>query len=388
MKRFILVLLGLFFSFLFLEIGLQTAGILLKTVRKYRVYYATNTYGSIKNKDVITVMCIGESTTEGQYPLLLKEYLSAYMPDKKFNIIDSGYGGIKLDDLYFKVQTNIEKYNPDIIVGMIGINDTTEYIFKIISSKLKTLRFLKLIYSSYKKQYIIKKIKDDYDFGKLTPEKANRIKAELYASIFIGNIESKSSLLFLLAQTTKHEAVHIYGMKNELFASLLSKYYDNYSNNRDITFDKLTDVLINDNNINKDFRYGLKGILCMTKSDYEQGLKNLDKADSIRLTYNYTEISKKHKKILDLIIKKNIQYVAMQYPVRDIGNLKKIIENTGYGNKVVFVENKNNFRKALMSKKNHEIFADLFAWDFGHCKNYGNRLIADNLAKELSNILK
>ena len=99
------------------------------------------------------------------------------------------------------------------------------------------------------------------------------------------------------------------------------------------------------------------------------------------------EISKKYKKILDVIVKKNnIKYIAMQYPVRDIESLKKIIEYTGYSNDVIFVSNKDNFRQALMSKNN--IFEDLFAWDFGHCTELGNRLIADNLAKEISKILK
>lgn len=388
MKKFVLVLLGLFFSFLCLEIGLQTAGILVKTVQKYKKNHTKNTYNNIEKKDLITVMCVGESTTEGQYPVFLEEYLANYIPDKKFNIIDSGYGGIKLDDLYYKVQENIDKYNPDIIVGMIGINDTTEYIFKIIESQTKSWRLLNLIYSSYKKHNTIQKIKNNYNYGELTPEKANHIKAGLYASIFIGNIESKSSLLFLLAKTTKNEAVYVYNMQNELFSSLLSKYYDNYSTDKDITFDKLTDVLVTDNNINMDFRYGLKGILDITKSDYEHGLKNLDTADSVRLTYDYTEISKKYKKILDLIIKKNIKYVAMQYPVRDVGSLKKIIEHTGYENDVIFVSNKDNFRNALMSDRKREIFSDLFAWDFGHCQDYGNRLIADNLAKEISYIFK
>ncbi|GAB1401586.1 hypothetical protein MASR1M68_04970 [Elusimicrobiota bacterium] len=324
MKKFGLVLLGLFFSFLCLEAGLQTAGIILKTAQKYRKNHTENTYNYIEKKDIITIMCIGESTTEGQYPLFLEEYLTKYIPDKKFNIIDSGYGGIKLDDLYYKVEENINKYNPDIIVGMIGINDTTEYIFKIMSSKIKSGRLLNLIYSSYKKHNVVQKIKNNYNYGELTPEKANHIKAGLYASIFIGSIESKSSLLFLLSKTKKDEAVYVYNMQNELFSSLLSKYYDNYSADKDITFDKLTDVLIADNNINKDFRYGLKGILDITKSDYEHGLKNLDTADSVRLAYDYTEISKKYKKILDLIIKKNIKYIAMQYPVRDAGSLKKL----------------------------------------------------------------
>jgi len=193
---------------------------------------------------------------------------------------------------------------------------------------------------------------------------------------------SKSSLLTLLSKTTKIEATCIYGINDEFFRLFISKYYDNYADNN-ITFDKLIENVLKENDIKKEFRYGLRGILDMMDSDYKQSYKNLDMADKIRLSYDYTEISKKYKKILDLIIKKNIKYIAMQYPVRDIGSLKKIIENTGYGNEVIFVSNKNNFRQALMSDNKRYIFNDLFAWDFGHCTEFGNRLIADNLAKEL-----
>jgi hypothetical protein len=395
MKKLVLVILGILFSFLCLEIGLQTAGILLKTIRKYKTDYVTNTYDSIKNKDLITIMCIGESTTEEQYTLFLGEYLTKYIPDKNFNIIDSGYGAIRLDDLYYKVQTNIEKYNPDIIVGMIGINNTTEYIFKILSSKLKTLRVLKLIYSSYNKQNISNDIDiedeyhpaDEFYHEIINSQKANDIKTKLYNALFIDSNKSKSSLLVLLSETTKAEAVHIYGMKNECFRFLLSQYYDNYAYGN-ISFDTLIENIMKENEVKKEFKYGLNGILCMMKSDYVKGLKNLDMADAVRLTYDYTDISKKYKKILDLIIKKNIKYIAMQYPVRDVGSLKKIIEATGYENDVIFVSNKENFRKDLMSDRKKYIFADLFAWDFGHCTEFGNRLIADNLAKEISKILK
>lgn len=387
MKKFVLVLLGIFFSFLCLEISLQTAGLILKTVQKHKKDYTINTYDIIGNKNVITVMCIGESTTEGQYPLFLEEYLMKYIPNKKFNVIDSGYASIRLDDLYYKVKTNIEKYNPDIIVGMIGINDTTEYVFKIIPKKLKVIKFLNLLYYSYKNQNISRELEKEYNYNSIVSKKTDSTNNKLFDSMFKENNISKYPLLLLLSQTKKTETPYIYTMKNEFCKLVALKYYHNYLG-KDITFDSLIEDILKTNHIKKEFKYGLNGILCITKSDYEQGLKNLDMADSVRLTYDYTEISKKYKKILDLIIKKNIQYIAMQYPVRDIGSLKRIIETTGYENDVIFVSNKDNFRNALMYEKRYEIFSDLFAWDFGHCQNYGNRLIADNLAKEILNIFK
>lgn len=387
MKKIFLILFGILFAFLIIEISLQITGLTVKKIREHKHNNQINTdYDeSIKNKKTITIMCIGESTTEEQYPLFLEEYLAKYIPDKKFHVIDSGYGGIKLDDLYYNVKTNIDKHKPDIIVGMMGINDTMEYIFTIMSQKLKIMKLLNLISYSYKKQTIDKLIKYKYEHTNLSQKKADSIKTKLSDSIFSGNKEDKYSLLCLLTQTTKTEAIHIYGMQNEFFRLFLSEYYDNYSSNT-ITFDELIETILKENNINKEFKYSLKGILDITGGNYQEGICNLNKADTIRETYDYSDISKKYKKILDLIIPKKIKFIAMQYPVRDIESLKKIIGYTGYSNHVIFVSNKDTFRQALMSKNRQKIFEDLFAWDFGHCTRLGNRLIADNLAKEISKI--
>lgn len=385
MKKLFLILIGILSALFIIEIGLQVTGLTIKIIREYTHNYSTNNYKNIKNKKTITIMCVGESTTERQYPLFLEEYLVKYIPDKKFNVIDSGYGGIKLDDLYYNIKTNVNKYKPDIIVGMMGINDTTEYVFKILSQKLKIMKLFNLISYSYKKQTIDKLIKYKYEYKNLSQEKADIIKNKLSDSIFNGNKEIKSSLLLTLSQTKKAEAIHIYSMQNEFFRLFLSEYYDNYSS-ADITFDELVETILKKNDIKKEFRYSLKGITCIMRGDYNQGIDNLNKADYIRETYDYSEISKKYKKILNLVIPKNIKFIAMQYPVRDIGSLKKIITYTGYSNDVIFVSNKDNFRQALMSKDKNNIFEDLFAWDFGHCTESGNRLIADNLAKEISKI--
>lgn len=381
MRNLFSIFIGILFALFIIEIGLQITGLTIKIIRGYTHNDSTNNYENIKNKETLTIMCVGESTTEKQYPLFLEEYLAKYIPNKKFNVIDSGYSGIKLDDLYYNVKINIDKYKPDIIVGMMGVNDTTEYVFKIISKKLKVIKLLNFIYYSYKNPNIRIKLEKKYNYKKI-----DITNNKLFDSIFKKNNISKYPLLTLLSQPEKTETPYIYTMKNDFCRLITLKYYHNYLGTN-ITFDTLIEDILKTNNIKKELRYGLNGILCMIKSDYAQGLKNLNIADSVRLNYDYTEISKKYKKILDVIVKKNnIKYIAMQYPVRDIESLKKIIEYTGYSNDVIFVSNKDNFRKALMSKNKNNIFEDLFAWDFGHCNESGNRLIADNLAKEISKI--
>jgi hypothetical protein len=78
----------------------------------------------------------------------------------------------------------------------------------------------------------------------------------------------------------------------------------------------------------------------------------------------------------------------MQYPVRDISSLQKIIEKTKYSDVVFYASNKNVFRTALKDINRKEIFKDLFAWDFGHCTEYGNRLIANNIAQVIKMVLE
>ena len=69
--------------------------------------------------------------------------------------------------------------------------------------------------------------------------------------------------------------------------------------------------------------------------------------------------------------------VCVQYPMRDVEPLRKIFEkNEG----VLFVDNEGIFKKALKKVSYKEYFIDMFAGDFGHCTQEGNRLLARNIA--------
>ena len=88
------------------------------------------------------------------------------------------------------------------------------------------------------------------------------------------------------------------------------------------------------------------------------------------LVENYLAI----KKLLD---SRSVSLVAMQYPLRNISLLKDIFRNEGG---VFFVSNE-NFRPLVKKNGYVKYFMDLFAGDFGHCTEEGNRLIADNAAQ-------
>ncbi|MFH1622153.1 MAG: hypothetical protein ABIA97_03435, partial [Candidatus Omnitrophota bacterium] len=57
--------------------------------------------------------------------------------------------------------------------------------------------------------------------------------------------------------------------------------------------------------------------------------------------------------------------------------LKKMFEDQ---EDVIFVSNERVFKEALKQASYKEYFTDMFAGDFGHCTQKGNRLLAENIA--------
>ena len=382
-KFFILIFLGFFIAFIILECSLQA----ISLYKKHSYFYNQKKSISLAKQNDIKIMCIGESTTQDQYPVYLGEYLKKYIPEKNFVIIDSGYAGIKLNGIINNLKNNIEDIKPDIVVGMIGINDTIDYTFKSYS-KIKTIYLIQLIIEHFKfkdvkidKSNILDKREIITNFDDLRL----RDKTQQQISDFILSKETEKDLSKVFIEKKEGVLLNPYAQNNELSVKIIDKYYS--SDKKALTFDELLNTIYEDTTIKPEFRYGIKGITCMLNEQFDLGEQILDLADKERLNYDYTEISKKYEKILDFIIPNGITYIAMQYPVRDIGSLQKIIEKTKYSDFVFYVSNKNVFRTALKDKDRKEIFKDLFAWDFGHCTEYGNRLIANNLAQVIKIIL-
>ena len=383
-KFFILIFLGVFIALIILECSLQ----IISLYKKHSYFYSQKKSVSLSNKDDIKIMCIGESTTQNQYPVFLGEYLKKYIPEKRFVIIDSGYAGITLEGIIDNLKANIDEIKPDIVVGMIGINNMIDYSFKSYS-KIKIIYLIQLIIEHIKfKDVNIDKtnVLDKREIIMNLDDLALRDKTQQQISDFILSKSSEKDLSKVFVEEKEGVLLNPYAQNNELSVKIIDKYYSN--DKKDITFDDLLNTIYEDTSIKPEFRYGIKGITCMLNGQYDSGEQNLNLADNERLKYDYSDISKKYEKILDMIIPNGITYIAMQYPVRDITSLQKIIDQTKYGDFVFYVSNKKFFRNALKSENRKEIFKDLFAWDFGHCTDYGNRLIANNLAQVIKIILE
>lgn len=107
---------------------------------------------------------------------------------------------------------------------------------------------------------------------------------------------------------------------------------------------------------------------------YFQKARSLSMSTYNRDTFNnYNRM----KKILD---QSGIQLVGVQYPVRNIGPLKKMLGSHG---DIIFVDNEAVFKEALNRTDYNNLFEDRFGIDFGHCTAEGNELLAENIARVL-----
>ena len=106
---------------------------------------------------------------------------------------------------------------------------------------------------------------------------------------------------------------------------------------------------------------------------------------------------KKSKKLNKENTKKNYNYIIqeiyrnnenslvfpMQYPTLSVEKLKQDLKDSPYYDKLIFISNEENFKQALQTHKTEDIFRDMFAGTFGHCTEFGNTLIAENVAETI-----
>src|SRR5512136_222579 len=82
-----LIIFGLFLFFVLLETGLRMGGFIILSLQELR------SVASLKHRGEYRIICLGESTTFGQYPSFLEEALNRYNINIKFSVIDKGVPG-------------------------------------------------------------------------------------------------------------------------------------------------------------------------------------------------------------------------------------------------------------------------------------------------------
>ncbi len=120
-QKIALILFGLFLCALILEIGLRLSGNIFLFLQEHKNRIA------MQRKDAYRIMCLGESTTAlgggDSYPHQLEDILNQKGAGIRFIVINKGLSGTDTSTIVAQLDKNLNKYKPDMVITMMGIND-------------------------------------------------------------------------------------------------------------------------------------------------------------------------------------------------------------------------------------------------------------------------
>lgn len=437
MKQILLLFVGIFVALFCLEILLQTSSFVLKFANQ--LTNSQKIIKKVKTKDnLIKILCIGESTTYNQYTKFLPYFL-----DKKINkdyvVIDCGVPGTSIQNIAERINEQLNYYKPDIVVTMMGINDAIfnekriykQYpikilnLFFIIKRNIENIVVTKL-YANDDIKLNYKKIVDEYfntgkgletliDIITNNPKETEVFKwlifayqrtgkyleVEKYSKMFLNNYPTDHTVLYILTENNIkqgnfqeayelilkviNDAEITLDCKNEYFSKILNSFMG-YSNLSQIK--KYYEILVS-NNIETKILDNLYDYLKVNKVDIKYyNYLNRYKKITIQPNFNTEEIKHAYLYIAQQIVNKDIVYICMGYPTIPIENFKHFFEKTDLSDKIYFVSNENNFKETLKYHSFYQVFRDNFSGTFGHCTDYGNELIAKNLAQTIIKLVE
>ncbi|MFH1519183.1 MAG: tetratricopeptide repeat protein [Candidatus Omnitrophota bacterium] len=438
-QKIILIISGIFFFAILLEAGLGLGGFIVVSLQEYKNRIA------IKQKGTYRIICLGESTTfwggrdpwssQDSWPSQLEEILNQRNIGIKFTVINKGVCGTCTAAIVARLEDNLNQYQPDMVITMMGINDRegaiayadipapgTRTLFNSLRS-YKLIKLLKLHIISKAKElgiYKPREIKEAISSESIEePQLAGfKEQEEIYKRTMAASPRDDKAYAALgwcyrqqgkytQAEAMLRKAIELNPQNEWADIELGWCYRDQGKHDQAVEMFKKA-IEVNPQNVSaygdlarcyKDQRKYTqaeeiykKAIEIAPRNDRayaglahcykEQGKSDLAeeytrKVNKPRLEY-YNPITRNgYQKLKEILTNKGIQLVCAQYPVRSLEPLKQIFEDQ---EGVIFVSNERVFKQALKQASYKEYFTDMFAGDFGHCTPKGNKLLAENIA--------
>ncbi len=141
--------------FLFcLELFLRLGGAASISIQDYQ------NKAHLKDAHAYRIMCIGESTTfaggKESYPSQLERILNDRAKGKRFEVINRGIPGSDSADIVANLKKDIELYKPNMVIAMVGINDSDNTVaytdsssdkFKVAIGDIRIIRVGKFLWA-------------------------------------------------------------------------------------------------------------------------------------------------------------------------------------------------------------------------------------------------
>jgi len=148
LKKSALFLVGILPCIFLLEIVLRLGGFI------YLGFQEQRNQIRFQEKDAYRILCLGESTTqlggENSYPAQLEKILNKKELGIQFKVINKGLAGTTSPSIMLKLPDYLEKYQPDMVISMMGVNDgevlflDSKNLYQSKSSFFLELRVFKL----------------------------------------------------------------------------------------------------------------------------------------------------------------------------------------------------------------------------------------------------
>ena len=125
-KKISLIASSLFLCIILLEVGFRLTGFIILSLRERESKIA------IRGVDVYKIICLGGSTTamDGEpggakysYPAQLERILNQKDIGIKFKVINEGVCSANSSFILSRLKENLDKYKPNMVITMIGLND-------------------------------------------------------------------------------------------------------------------------------------------------------------------------------------------------------------------------------------------------------------------------
>jgi len=406
-ERLALVAFGIVLALVLLEAGLRLGGAVWLWAREQR------NAAALRSGGLVRVLCIGESTTalggETSYPRELERVLDRDGGGRRFSVVNAGVPGITTDALLDRLEEQLDRYRPDVVVTMLGVNDDLvagDDVRRLPA--FSSLRVVKLVHLLI--QHVRQLLGGD---GAATPA-ANPAVARAVAALAAGQHGEAESILRAAAsgpapppEVVKALVTVLTGLARFDDALQVARtWLDGHPDDagmRELSWqveiaraalatqerrlDEAEAMLTRLDRLLPDTAHKQRAAVLAQRSaiaelrgDHDAAAQHRAAADAMRVRTWRPSTERNYRTLVQIVGRRGIRLVAMQYPLRPVASLRAML---GDPPGVVFVSNDAPFRDALRRAPWETWFTDSFAGDFGHTTPAGSRLLAESAARAI-----
>lgn len=364
-------------------------------------------YGDISHdSDKIRILALGESTTDERFARgkAWTNQLEKMLTDKghEVRIYNEGKVGTNSALLLSRLPYHLEHYRPHIVITMMGINDTESMSYNFNEPTFKLQKMFRLL-----NERVRSRLSCEVEAVHPTHVSPDNVKKWLHLSgkeklpeleknirEVVKTDKEVASSLAVIASVIKN---HRFPFDASNFMHLLDRahaLHPRNDHNLRLMMHVLTaaksprcleisqELLPCGVNLSDEF---LKLITDCHRVMKKPLSNETFEIRGISLANGSGFTAKHYQQLAEILKKRNITLIAMQYPTLPLESLKR---NFSAPEHIVFVPNEENFREALKAHKYREIFQDNFRATWGHTTELGHGIIASSAYERVEPIVR